>query len=278
METNLILCGVGGQGILSISVVIDMAALEQGWHFKQAEVHGMSQRGGEVVSHLRIADHPIHSDLVPKGAGTLILSVEPLESLRYVDYLGPDGALVSAVDPFINVPDYPEHAKILDAIAGLRTHVLVPADGLAREAGTAKAMNMVLLGAASPWLGIKDELLEGSIRTLFARKGEKVQQTNVDAFRAGKAAGEAYRACLKAEIDSRSARALVGKLERGVLAPNAVPHWKALFASPLGPDVVEALEAKGPNRIKGEAELPKTLLATGKAAKIPELLFPPKAA
>ncbi len=274
METNIILCGVGGQGILSISVVVDMAALEQGWHFKQAEVHGMSQRGGEVISHLRYADHPLHSDLVPRGAGTLVLSVEPLESLRYVDYLGPDGAVVSSVDPFVNVPNYPELGKVLDAISSLKTHVLIPAEGLAREAGTAKAANMVLLGAATPWLGIKDSVLEGCINQLFARKGEKVQKTNIDAFRAGKAACEGYRACLKAEIASRPARALVGRLERGVLTPNALPHWKALFASPLGADVIAALEAKGPQRLKGDAELPKAVLAEGKASRVAELLFP----
>jgi indolepyruvate ferredoxin oxidoreductase beta subunit len=274
METNIILCGVGGQGILSISVVVDMAALKQGWHFKQAEVHGMSQRGGEVISHLRVADHPIHSDLVPKGSGTLILSVEPMESLRYVEYLGPEGALVSSVDPFVNISNYPDHQQVLEAIASLKTHVLVPADGLAREAGSGKAANMVLLGAASPWLGIKDELVEAGIQELFARKGERIQNTNVAAFRAGKAAGEAYRACLKAEIPSRAARALVGRLEKGVLAPNAIPHWKALFAGPMGPDVIAAMEARGAERVKGEADLPKAILASGKAGKVGEMLFP----
>jgi indolepyruvate ferredoxin oxidoreductase beta subunit len=251
-----------------------MAALKQGWHFKQAEVHGMSQRGGEVISHLRLADHPIHSDLVPKGAGTLVLSVEPLESLRYVDYLSPEGALVSAVEPFVNIADYPEVPKILSAISGLKNHTLVPADGLAREAGTAKAANMVLLGAASPFLGMKDEVIEAGIKELFARKGEKVQKINVDAFRAGKAAGEAYRDCLKAGIDSRAARSLVGRLEKGLLAPNAIPHWKALFANALGADVISALEAKGPERVKGEADLPKAILAAGKASKVGEMLFP----
>jgi len=273
METNIILCGVGGQGILSISVVIDMAALATGLQFKQAEVHGMSQRGGEVISHLRVADHPVHSDLVPKGAGTLVLSVEPLESLRYVDFLAPEGAVVTAAEPFVNIPDYPETAQVLEAVSKLKTHVLVPADGLAREAGTAKAANMVLLGAASPYLGIADEVLEKAIAELFARKGEKVQTTNVAAFRAGKAAGAAYRECLKAELPSRAARALVGHLAKGVLAPDALPHWKALFASPLGDEVVAALEAKGPDRVQGGAELPKGILAVGKGGKIAEALF-----
>ena len=273
METNIILCGVGGQGILSISVAIDMAALSGGLQFKQAEVHGMSQRGGEVISHLRVADHPIHSDLVPKGAGTLVLSVEPLESLRYVDFLSPDGAVVAAAEPFVNIPDYPEVAGVLDAVSKLKNHVLIPADGLAREAGTAKAANMVLLGAASPFLGIQEESLEKAIEQLFARKGEKVQKTNVSAFRAGKAAGEAYRSCLKAEIPSRAARALAGRVEKGVLSPNAIPHWKALLSSPLGEDVLAALEAKRPERVRGDADLPKAILAQAKAGKVAEMLF-----
>lgn len=273
METNIILCGVGGQGILSISVVIDMAALKHGLHFKQAEVHGMSQRGGEVVSHLRVADHPIHSDLVPKGAAGLVLSVEPMESLRYVDYLGPEGAVVSSVDPFVNINDYPDVAKVLDAISGLPTHILVAAESLAREAGTAKAANIVLLGAASPFIGLTDAVLEESIRELFARKGEKVQNTNIAAYRAGKAAGEAYRACLRAEIPSRAARALVGRLQKGVLPTDALPAWRAVFAAPIGAVVVAALEAKGPARIKGEAALAQALLASGEG-QVASLLFP----
>lgn len=194
METNIILAGVGGQGILSISYVIDMAALKQGLSFKQAEVHGMSQRGGAVQSHLRIADHPIYSDLVPKGRGTLILSVEPLESLRYLEYLAPGGMVVTNVTPYVNIPDYPKIETVLEAIGRLPHHIIVEAESLARKAGSARAQNMVLLGAASPYLGIREELLEASILEAFARKGEKVQQMNVDAFRAGKSAGQTYLA------------------------------------------------------------------------------------
>ncbi|MBI5545377.1 MAG: indolepyruvate oxidoreductase subunit beta, partial [Deltaproteobacteria bacterium] len=182
METNIILAGVGGQGILSISFVIDTAALAQGLQFKQSEVHGMSQRGGEVQSHLRVCDRPIHSDLIPKGAATLVLSVEPLESLRYVEYLSPTGTVVASVDPFDNLPDYPDLERILDAIAALPSHSLLHTERLAREAGSAKAQNMVLLGAASPYLGIEEELIEGAIGKAFAAKGDKVQRTNVDAF------------------------------------------------------------------------------------------------
>ncbi len=194
MQTDIILAGVGGQGILSVAVVLDSAALEQGWYFKQAEVHGMSQRGGEVLSHLRIGDKPIYSELIPKGAANLVLSVEPLESLRYVDFLAPGGALVTGVDPVLNISNYPPMERVRGALEALPNATLIEADKLARDAGSARAANMVLLGAAAPFLLIKEELIERAILKSFERKGEKVQQSNLAAFRAGKAAGEAWRA------------------------------------------------------------------------------------
>ncbi len=139
METNIILAGVGGQGILSISFVIDTSALKQGLVFKQSEVHGMSQRGGSVSSHLRVADHPLYSDLVPKGSGTLVLSVEPLESLRYLDYLSPQGLVVSGIEPFVNIEEYPQMEQVLAQLDVLPNVMLVDAHGLAREAGGAAA-------------------------------------------------------------------------------------------------------------------------------------------
>jgi indolepyruvate ferredoxin oxidoreductase beta subunit len=210
MQTNIILAGVGGQGILSIALVVDHAALAQGLGFKQAEVHGMSQRGGDVQSHLRISDGPIHSDLVPHGAADLVLAVEPLESLRYVGYLRPGGALVASVDPFVNIPDYPEKQRVLEAIASLPNHTLIPAEQLARAAGSARAQNMVMLGAGSPFLGLREELLEAAIREAFAAKGEKLQKVNLDAFHAGKAAGETYRQCVAKGMNAAAALELAG--------------------------------------------------------------------
>ncbi|MBI5532298.1 MAG: indolepyruvate oxidoreductase subunit beta [Deltaproteobacteria bacterium] len=275
METNIILAGVGGQGIVSISFVIDMAAIWQGLQFKQAEVHGMSQRGGAVSSHLRISDSTVHSDLVPKGAAQIVLSVEPVESLRYVDYLSPTGTLVAGTDPFVNIPDYPEVDKILDGIATLPSHTLVAADRLARQAGSGRAQNMVLLGAASPYLGLKIELLERGIREAFAAKGEKIQKTNIDAFHSGIAAGEAYRACLKAGMASRQARALVGRIVGGKLAPEAVPMWKDLFAQPVGAGILEVLTSQTAGKIQGSVEIPAAIAAADAGAReqLPALLF-----
>ena len=99
MKKDIILAGVGGQGILSIATVIGQAALAEGWYLKQAEVHGMSQRGGEVQSHLRISTEPIWSDLIPQGKADIILSLEPLEALRYVPWLAPEGCVVTSSVP-----------------------------------------------------------------------------------------------------------------------------------------------------------------------------------
>ncbi|MGI5862958.1 MAG: indolepyruvate oxidoreductase subunit beta [Myxococcales bacterium] len=263
METNIILAGVGGQGILSIAVVIDTAALEQGLYFKQAEVHGMSQRGGDVQSHLRISDKTIHSDLVPRGKADLVLSIEPLESLRYVEFLEPGGALVTGVDPFVNIGDYPELEKVLDAIASLSHHTLVHADRLAREAGSGRAQNMVLLGAACPFLGLEDERIVNAIRAAFERKGDKVLQTNIDAYRAGKAAGEAYRACVKAGIPVKAAREFVGQLKGGKLAEDAVPVWKELLTGPMSGDILALFAKEKAAKLEGSLEVARRVAEKG---------------
>jgi indolepyruvate ferredoxin oxidoreductase beta subunit len=188
MKQDIILAGVGGQGILSIAYVIDNAALKQGLRFKQAEVHGMAQRGGAVQSHLRISDRPIFSDLIPKGAADMILSVEPLESLRYIDYLLPGGIVVSSESPHVNIPDYPDLAAVLEQIRTLKNHVLVDSEALAKEAGLSKAQNMVMLGAASPFLELEEKNLVEYIRILFRRRGEKTVDINLKAFQMGKKA------------------------------------------------------------------------------------------
>jgi indolepyruvate ferredoxin oxidoreductase beta subunit len=188
MKQDIILAGVGGQGILSIAFVIDNAALEEGLNFKQAEVHGMAQRGGAVQSHLRISNEVIYSDLIPKGEADMILSVEPLETLRYFDYLSPEGIVVSSSSPYINIPDYPNLETILDKIKGVERRIIVDSQRLAKKAGFSKAQNMVVLGAASSYLILKRESLERFIRALFERRGERVVEINLEAFRLGREA------------------------------------------------------------------------------------------
>ncbi len=185
MQSNIILAGVGGQGILTIAAVIDRAALQSGLTIRQTEVHGMSQRGGAVQSHLRISDKEIYSDLIPEGAADLILSVEPLEALRYMPFLAPDGRIITSIDPFINIENYPSIEDILAELHRTNRPVLVNATELAREAGNAKTSNMVMLGAASRYIGIDEKQLESAIGKLFHGKGSAIVAVNIKAFRKG---------------------------------------------------------------------------------------------
>lgn len=186
MKSDIILSGVGGQGILSIAATIGLAAVANNLYLKQAEVHGMSQRGGDVQSHLRLSDKPVASDLIPYGKADLILSVEPMESLRYLPWLSKSGWLVTNSNPFINIPDYPAIEDILSEIKKVKNHIIIDADTIAKESGSIRAGNIVILGAASPFIDISFESLENAIRNLFARKGEAVVEANLKALRAGR--------------------------------------------------------------------------------------------
>jgi indolepyruvate ferredoxin oxidoreductase beta subunit len=187
MQTNIILAGVGGQGILTIAAVIDLAALQSGLTIRQAEVHGMSQRGGAVQSHLRISDQEIYSDLIAEGTANLILSVEPLEALRYLPFLSAEGRIVTSTDSFINMEGYPAMEEIIKELHNTNQPLLVNADKLAREAGSPRTSNMVMLGAAAPFTGIAPEKLEEAISQLFRSKGADIVAMNIRAFRTGKA-------------------------------------------------------------------------------------------
>lgn len=193
MKSDIILAGVGGQGILSIATVLGEAALADGLTLKQAETHGMSQRGGAVYSHMRISDQPIFSDLIPGGSADLILSVEPMESLRYLPYLSETGYLVTNITPFINIPNYPELEKVLAEIRLHPRYIAIDADAIAKEVGSARASNMVMLGAATPFIDIEFSRIEDGIRTIFERKGETVVNLNLEALRRGRKFAEENR-------------------------------------------------------------------------------------
>lgn len=186
MKRDIILAGVGGQGILSIAAVIGMAAVDSGLYLKQAEVHGMSQRGGAVQSHLRLSDKPIFSDLIPIGSCDMILSVEPMEALRYLPYLAPDGWVVTSSKPFENIEEYPSEEDLFREIGKIKNHVILDASTIARDLGSLKVSNMVMLGAASEYLGLDPKRLENAMDVLFGRKGEEVVKLNVEALNAGK--------------------------------------------------------------------------------------------
>mgnify|MGYP003288239286 FL=1 len=186
MKRDIILAGVGGQGILSIATVIGEAALKDGLYLKQAEVHGMSQRGGDVQSNLRLSSEPIYSDLIAKGGADIIISLEPMEALRYLPYLKPEGWIVSSCKPFVNIPNYPDIEQVLEHIKAVKNHVLLDVEMLAKEAGAPlQAANMVLLGAAIPMLGIEHDKIVAGVERIFARKGEAVVAANLAAIEAG---------------------------------------------------------------------------------------------
>jgi len=186
MKYDMILAGVGGQGVLSIAAVIAVAAVDAALHLKQSEVHGMSQRGGTVQSHLRLSDRPIYSDLVAEGQADMLVSMEPMEALRYVPFLALDGVIVSDRTPVVNIPNYPDLDDVLATLQEYPQVWLVDAEGVAREMRAARSSNMVLLGAASTFLPLMAEGLEAAIGQVFGRKGEKVVEQNVEAFRRGR--------------------------------------------------------------------------------------------
>lgn len=185
MKKDIILAGVGGQGILSIAATIGTAALSAGLYLKQAEVHGMSQRGGDVQSNLRISDHEIASDLIPMGKADMIISVEPMESLRYLPMLSPDGWIITNTKPFININNYPDQDALMKEIEAQPHQIALNAEDIAKDLGSPKSANMVILGAACPFLGLSYEALQEAVRSIFARKGEEIITTNLNALKAG---------------------------------------------------------------------------------------------
>ncbi len=186
MTYDIILCGVGGQGVLSLASIIAKGAMMEDLHVKQAEVHGMSQRGGAVIATMRISSEEIYSDLIAEGAADMVLSMEPLESLRHIKYLRKGGQLITGKDPFINIPDYPEESDLYRVIEGIPSSIIIDTKELAKEAGSPRAQNIVLVGSASNVLPIKEETFLQAIEDVFTRKGEKIVEINKKAFLLGR--------------------------------------------------------------------------------------------
>ena len=186
MRNDIIISGVGGQGIVSIASIIGLAAVANNLYVKQSEVHGMSQRGGNVQSHFRLSDKPIASDLVPFGKADLIISVEPMEALRYIPWLSDNGWVVTNTVPMVNIADYPDVDKIIEEVKKNKNTIIFDADAIAKEAGSVKASNIVILGAASPYIDIPFASIEQAVKTHFAKKGEEVVAVNLKALKAGR--------------------------------------------------------------------------------------------
>lgn len=227
MNYDLVICGVGGQGVLSIAWVVDHAAVDAGLHIKQPEVHGMAQRGGAVSAFVRIADAPIASDLVPDGSAQLVLAVEPMESLRYAKMLRPDGWIVTDVTPLENIANYPDRARLFDVLFGAPRVIAVDAGALARRAGAVKAQNMALLGAAATLLPLPGPLIEQRLQALFAGKGERIVAANLAAFRMGAAAGRFSLALRASGVPPGVVARVVPRIafDAQPVAADVVAHW-----------------------------------------------------
>lgn len=186
MKKDIILAGVGGQGILTIATIIGDAAAVAGLSLKQAEVHGMSQRGGDVQSNLRLSTDTIHSDLIKQGATDIIISMEPMEALRYISYLNNDGWVVTSSHPYKNIPNYPDYQSLMEELQALPHAAILPIDDLAKENNVPKSANVVLLGMAAKYIEIlSPEQLRESVKRVFAQKGETVVEMNCKAFDIG---------------------------------------------------------------------------------------------
>jgi indolepyruvate ferredoxin oxidoreductase, beta subunit len=186
MKQDIILSGVGGQGILSIATIIGWAALDQNLHLKQAEVHGMSQRGGDVQSNLRLSNNIIFSDLIPRGNCDLIISLEPMEALRYLPWLSRQGWIITNTSPFINIPNYPDIERVKAELEKVGRVIMIDVNTIARNLKSPRSANMILLGAAAPFIKILEpkNLVDG-IRNIFDGKGETIMKINIEAFNAG---------------------------------------------------------------------------------------------
>lgn len=194
MKFDIVLAGVGGQGVLSVAAIVSASALRAGLHAVQSEVHGMSQRGGAVTAHLRLSDLPIHSSTIGRGAADMLFSMEPLECLRYLDMLSPKATIVTSTEAVKNFADYPDLDEVLAKISEIPRVRLIDAVRVAREAGNVKAANVVMVGAAVDLLPISPRIIEEFITETFAAKGEKLVRVNLEAFEAGQRLGKKQRA------------------------------------------------------------------------------------
>ena len=247
MNYDLVICGVGGQGVLSIAWVVDQAAVEAGLHIKQPEVHGMAQRGGAVSAFVRISDAPLASDLIADGTAAMVLSVEPMEALRYAKMLRPDGWIVTDVTPLKNVVDYPDTGRLFEVLFSAPRLIAVDAAALARKAGMVKANNMVMLGAAVSLLPVPPGLVEKHLRALFAAKGERAVDTNVRAFRMGDAAGRFAIALVARGAPAGVVARVVPRLAFGAepVAEDVTAQWLDRLLAPDAPAAATRLFASG---------------------------------
>lgn len=248
MKYDIILAGVGGQGILTVAYLLDNAAVNRGFRFKQAEVHGMAQRGGAVYSHMRISDEAVISDLIPEGRADMILSVEPLEVQRYLHFLCPKGVVVSSIQPFVNIPDYPPEEDVIAGLLRLPNAVLFNAKKIALASKSPRSENVAMVGAATPFLPFELEDFIPIIQGLFSAKGEAVVQANLDVLNNSYRAGLFYKEMLDRNVPNQLSYELITRLEPTSFCPELAEGFaSALLANPGGAlEVLKSLEGNVP--------------------------------
>jgi indolepyruvate ferredoxin oxidoreductase, beta subunit len=264
MNFDILLCGVGGQGILSVAYVLDHSAMEAGYCLKQPEIHGMAQRGGAVQAHVRISDEPVSSPLIPQGTADLILGLEPMESLRYLRFLSPQGMLLADVTPFVNIPDYPEVEALYDVLFRVPSILAVNGSALAKKAGSPRAQNMVLLGAASAFLPFQQELMERHIARLFSAKSERLVEINQRAFRIGKAAASLYGSLVQYGAQPSLVSRVLIALEFSETPPDqeTTGAWRRFFETPGAEEAAVRLSNSG-RMLPVLPEIPAQVLKNG---------------
>jgi len=230
MKYDILIVGVGGQGVLTLSYILDNAAMSKGYHFKQSEVHGMAQRGGSVYSHMRISDRVIFSDIIPEGSAEMLLSLEPLEVMRYIQVLHPEGVVVTSSVPFKNIPNYPDEAELLNTLFKLRKIVLINSRYIAAKAQMTRAENIVLLGAATPFLPFKLEELSRHVKKVFEGK-DQIIEGNILAMRMGYNTGSFYKALLDSDVPPGVAFKLVSKLDPTTIDPGKANGFARVLLS-----------------------------------------------
>ena len=186
MKIDIVLAGVGGQGILSIATILGAAALKENLYIKQAEVHGMSQRGGSVVTYVRYGEK-VYSPLIEDGEADFIVSFEKIEAARWLSCLKPDGKVIvntQKIDPMsvvIGDCEYPE--GVLDSVRAAGAAVVeLDALPLAVEAGSPKATNVVLIGAMAKNTDIPKEIWLDAVKSCVPAK---FLEMNLKAFELG---------------------------------------------------------------------------------------------
>lgn len=189
MTTNVLMAGVGGQGVLTASAVLSEAALLAGYDVKKSEVHGMSQRGGSVESHVRFSNKQVYSPLIPWHGADVVMALEMLEGLRSAHWCRPGGVILA--DERQILPATVAHGALQyphDCLQRLEEHdgatVVVRALATAQELGERRAANVVMLGALSGFLPIAEEAFREALANIIK---PKALDTNLRAFELGRA-------------------------------------------------------------------------------------------